>query len=61
MPERFATTDPFQSIKEVVGSGPFRFLPNERVVGSKVVYARNQDYVPRPGRNARLAGRAEDR
>jgi peptide/nickel transport system substrate-binding protein len=48
MPERFADTDPFMAIKEVVGSGPFRFLPNERVVGSKVVYARNQDYVPRP-------------
>jgi peptide/nickel transport system substrate-binding protein len=49
MPERLATTDPFQSVKEVVGSGPFRFEPSERVVGSKVVYTRNQDYVPRPG------------
>jgi peptide/nickel transport system substrate-binding protein len=49
MPERIASTDPFQSIKEIVGSGPFRFLADERVVGSKVVYARNQDYVPRPG------------
>ena len=49
MPERLANTDPFTSIKEVIGSGPFRFLPNERVVGSKVVYARNPDYVPRQG------------
>jgi peptide/nickel transport system substrate-binding protein len=49
MPERLANTDPFVSIKEVIGSGPFRFLPNERVVGSRVVYARNQDYVPRQG------------
>jgi peptide/nickel transport system substrate-binding protein len=49
MPERLASTDPFVSIKEAIGSGPFRFLPDERVVGSKVVYARNQDYVPRPG------------
>jgi peptide/nickel transport system substrate-binding protein len=48
MPERFADTDPFQSIKEVVGSGPFRFMAAERVVGSKVVYTRNADYVPRP-------------
>jgi len=48
MPERLATTDPFQSIKEVVGSGPFRFVPGERVVGSKVVYERNTAYVPRP-------------
>ena len=49
MPERLAATDPFVSISEVIGSGPFRFLANERVVGSKVVYARNQDYVPRQG------------
>ncbi len=49
MPERLASTDPFQSITEVVGSGPFRFVAQERVVGSKVVYARNTDYVPRPG------------
>ncbi len=48
MPERLANTDPFQSIKEVVGSGPFKFVASERVVGSKVVYARNTDYVPRP-------------
>ncbi len=49
MPERMAMTDPFQSVKEIIGSGPFRFVANERVVGSKVVYTRNQDYVPRPG------------
>jgi len=49
MPERLAATDPYQSIKEVVGSGPFRFVANERIVGSKVVYTRNHDYVPRPG------------
>jgi peptide/nickel transport system substrate-binding protein len=48
MPERLAMTDPFTSIKEVIGSGPFRFVANERVVGSKVVYTRNADYVPRP-------------
>jgi peptide/nickel transport system substrate-binding protein len=48
MPERLANTDPFQAIKEVVGSGPFRFEAAERVVGSKVVYTRNTDYVPRP-------------
>jgi peptide/nickel transport system substrate-binding protein len=47
MPERLAATDPFHSIKEVIGSGPFRFISNERVVGSRVVYARNSDYIPR--------------
>jgi peptide/nickel transport system substrate-binding protein len=57
MPERLALTDPFQSIKEIIGSGPFRFVPAERVVGSQVVYARNQDYVPRPnGTSDWLAG-----
>jgi peptide/nickel transport system substrate-binding protein len=57
MPERLAMTDPFQSIKDVVGSGPFRFVPGERVVGSRVVYARNDDYVPRPtGTPSWLAG-----
>jgi peptide/nickel transport system substrate-binding protein len=48
MPERFANTDPFVPIKEIVGSGPFRFEAAERVVGSRVVYSRNKDYVPRP-------------
>ncbi|HYZ21686.1 MAG TPA: ABC transporter substrate-binding protein [Rhodopila sp.] len=49
MPERLANTDPFQSIKEIVGSGPFRFIASERVVGSRVVYEKNKDYVPRRG------------
>jgi peptide/nickel transport system substrate-binding protein len=57
MPERLANTDPFTSIKEIVGSGPFRFLADERVVGSRVVYAKNTDYVPRPkGTTDWLAG-----
>ncbi len=47
MPERLAATDPYQSIKEIVGSGPFTFVASERVVGSRVVYAKNADYVPR--------------
>ena len=57
MPERLALTDPFQSIKEVIGSGPFRFVPAERVVGSLVVYERNTNYVPLPnGTSDWLAG-----
>ena len=48
MPERLAETDPFKSIPEAIGSGPFRFVANEHVAGSQVVYARNTDYVPRP-------------
>ncbi len=47
MPERLAKTDPFTQVTEMVGSGPFRFLANERVVGSRVAYERFADYVPR--------------
>ncbi|WP_338118968.1 ABC transporter substrate-binding protein, partial [Paracraurococcus ruber] len=52
MPERLAQTDPFRQVTEMVGSGPFRFLANERVSGARVAYARNPDYVPRPGGDA---------
>jgi peptide/nickel transport system substrate-binding protein len=48
MPERFAVTDPFTPIHEVVGSGPFRFLVDERISGSRASYARFDAYVPRP-------------
>ncbi len=47
MPERLAATDPNQQIKEMVGSGPFRYKPDERVPGSRVVWERFADYVPR--------------
>lgn len=46
MPERIASTDPFTQIREAVGSGPFRFKPDEYNSGSMVVYTRNPDYVP---------------
>ncbi|RAI59007.1 ABC transporter substrate-binding protein [Roseicella frigidaeris] len=48
MPERIAATDPNTQIRETIGSGPFRFKADERVVGAKVVYERNPDYRPRP-------------
>ena len=47
MPERIAKTDPFEQIKEHIGSGPFMFQEDEWVPGSKVVYTKFQDYVPR--------------
>lgn len=47
MPERLAKTDPNTQITEVMGSGPFRFVAAERVPGSRVVYEKNPDYVPR--------------
>ena len=48
MPERLANTDPFRAITEFIGSGPFRFKADERVQGSRFVYERFADYVPRP-------------
>ena len=56
MPERIARTDPFQQISEYVGSGPFRFLRDEWVSGSKAVYARFDKYVPRQEPPSFLAG-----
>ena len=47
MPERLAQTDPFKQVTEVVGSGPFRFLPDQRVFGSRVAYAKFDGYTPR--------------
>jgi peptide/nickel transport system substrate-binding protein len=47
MPQRLAETDPMKQIPEAIGSGPFRFLADERIPGSRVVFARNAAYVPR--------------
>jgi peptide/nickel transport system substrate-binding protein len=47
MPERLALTDPNQQVSEMVGSGPFRYKTDERVPGSRVVWERFVDYLPR--------------
>lgn len=47
MPKRLAETDPNKPVTEVVGSGPFEFVREEWVPGSKVVYRKNAKYVPR--------------
>ena len=47
MPERLANTDPFKQIPEAIGSGPFRFVPNEYVAGNLVVFAKFDRYRPR--------------
>ncbi|MEI6159678.1 MAG: ABC transporter substrate-binding protein, partial [Roseococcus sp.] len=46
MPERLARTDPFQQVREAIGSGPFCFKADEYNSGSRVVYTRNPDYIP---------------
>ena len=47
MPERIAKTDPFQLIKEYVGSGPMKFAVDEWVPGSKAVFTKFDGYQPR--------------
>ena len=56
MPERIAMTDPFKQITEVVGSGPFRFVANEYVSGSRAVFAKNTGYLPREDSPSSVAG-----
>ncbi|MCB1741591.1 MAG: ABC transporter substrate-binding protein [Gammaproteobacteria bacterium] len=47
MPKRLAEVDAFEQVPEIVGSGPFKFVKDEWVPGSKIVYVKNTDYVPR--------------
>ena len=56
MPKRIADTDPFEQITEYVGSGPFVFEEDEWVPGSKVVYTKFDDYVPRSEPASAAAG-----
>ncbi|RVT91744.1 ABC transporter substrate-binding protein [Rhodovarius crocodyli] len=48
MPERLAQTDAYRAITEIIGSGPFRYVANERVAGARNVYQKFEGYVPRP-------------
>jgi peptide/nickel transport system substrate-binding protein len=56
MPERLAKTPPTTLLNEMVGSGPFRFLPDERVSGARNAYARFEKYLPREGVASFCAG-----
>jgi peptide/nickel transport system substrate-binding protein len=56
MPARLAATDPNEQVKEVVGSGPFKFSKDEWQPGNRVVYVRNADYVPRKEKPSGAAG-----
>jgi peptide/nickel transport system substrate-binding protein len=47
MREKDAMTDPFEQVKEIIGSGPFVFAKDEWVPGNKVVYRKFKDYLPR--------------
>jgi peptide/nickel transport system substrate-binding protein len=56
MPKRLASTDPNEAVSEIVGSGPFKFVKDEWVPGSKVVFTKNTDYVPRSEPASGFAG-----
>ena len=56
LPERLAVTDAYRQIPEAVGSGPFRYLADERVSGARHVYARHAAYQPREGTPSFTAG-----
>jgi peptide/nickel transport system substrate-binding protein len=47
MPERMAKTPASEQVKETIGSGPFRFRPDEWASGAHAGYARFDGYVPR--------------
>src|SRR5262252_1807899 len=49
MPERLAAASPFKPVAEIVGSGPYRFLPEEHVSGARAAYERFALYQPRRG------------
>lgn len=47
MPARLAATDPSKQVTDVVGSGPFRFLPGEFVTGASAAFTKFDKYTPR--------------
>jgi peptide/nickel transport system substrate-binding protein len=47
MPERLAATSPFKPVTEIIGSGPYRFLPDEHISGARAAYERFALYQPR--------------
>ncbi len=46
MPEHLIA-DPAKMVTEVIGSGPYRYLPGERVVGARSAWTKFDGYVPR--------------
>ena len=56
VPERLAKTDPNLQMPEIVGSGPFRFMPAERISGAKIVYTKFAGYQSRQEPTSFTAG-----
>ncbi|HWX48075.1 MAG TPA: ABC transporter substrate-binding protein [Roseomonas sp.] len=55
-PERFADQDPVRGFTEVIGSGPYRFVAEERISGSQLVYRKFENYIPASGTPSLIAG-----
>jgi len=47
MPERLAAMSPYKPVPEIIGSGPYRFLPEEHISGAHAAYERFPLYQPR--------------
>lgn len=47
MPKRYAETPASEPVTDLVGSGPFRYVPEESREGQLMVFAKNEAYVPR--------------
>ncbi len=56
MPERFAQTDPGKQVSELVGSGPYRFLPDQFMAGARAGWSKFEGYVPRQEAPSWFAG-----
>ena len=56
MKKEHAELESSVQVPEVIGSGPFKFVKDEWVPGSKVVYVKNEDYVPRSEPASAAAG-----
>ena len=56
MPARIAAAPATEQIKDPTGSGPFIMKQDEWVAGSRVVYVRNPNYVPRAEPASGIAG-----
>ena len=56
MPERIANTDSSKQITSKIGSGPYKFVEDEWVPGSKVVFEKFDGYIPRSEKAAWTSG-----
>lgn len=53
MPERLASTESSRPVREMIGSGPYRFVPDAFNAGERAAYERFVQYVPRAGEPSR--------